>query len=201
VATIESFVLHILHRFSNLQATDEQTVQRELQAALKQADARLFEEAAQHPEYMGMGTTLTMALASGWKLFVLHAGDSRCYLFRAGKLRPLTIDHTLASELARSGVIKPEQVSQHLYRHIVTNILGGGEAGVRVDMQNIDLETGDEVLLCSDGLTDMVPDGQIAAILEAEGEPRLACERLVAEANEQGGRDNITAIVARFEST
>jgi serine/threonine protein phosphatase PrpC len=201
VATVESFVLHILHRFSNLQATDEQTVQKELQAALKQADARLFEEAAQHPEFRGMGTTLTMALASGWKLFVIHAGDSRCYLFRAGKLRQLTTDHTLASELARGGVIKPEQVSRHQFRHIVTNILGGGEAGVRVDVQKTDLETGDEVLLCSDGLTDMLAEDRIAAILAAEGEPRLACERLVAEANEQGGRDNITAIVARFEST
>jgi protein phosphatase len=106
----------------------------------------------------------------------------------------------MADELARGGVIKPEKVREHQYRHIVTNILGGGEAGVRVDMQKTDLETGDEVLLCSDGLTDMLPDDRIAAILAAECEPRLACERLVEEANEQGGRDNITAIVARFQA-
>src|SRR5262249_49912947 len=100
VASIEAFVLHLLKRFSNLRATDEQAVLTDLQEALRQADARIFEETAQRPEWKGMGTTLTMALASGWKLFVIHAGDSRCYLYRGGKLRQLTNDHTMAEELA-----------------------------------------------------------------------------------------------------
>jgi protein phosphatase len=104
VATIENFVLHILKRFSNLQVGDEQAVVKDLQTALQQADARIFEEASHHPEFMGMGTTLTMAFISGWKLFVMHAGDSRCYLLRGGKLRQLTSDHTVAAELARSRV-------------------------------------------------------------------------------------------------
>jgi protein phosphatase len=80
VASIEAFVLHLLKRFSNLQATDEQAVLKDFQAALKQADARLAEEVAHHPEFAGMGTTLTLAFASGWRLFVVHAGDSRCSL-------------------------------------------------------------------------------------------------------------------------
>jgi PPM family protein phosphatase len=200
VATIETFVLHILKRFSNLHTADEQAVLKDFQAALHQADARLFEEAAHHPELTGMGTTLTMAFASGWKLFVVHAGDSRCYLFRQGELRQLTVDHTWAVELARRGVIKPEEVCRHQYRHVVTNVLGGDEAGVRADVLRADLETGDVVLLCSDGLTDMLPDDRIAAVLAAEHEPQAACERLVAEANGKGGRDNITAVVARFEA-
>jgi protein phosphatase len=200
VATIEAFVLHVLRRFSNLQTADEQTVVKDFQAALRQADARLFEEAAHHPELTGMGTTLTMAFTSGWNLFVVHAGDSRCYLFRKGKLRQLTVDHTWAAELARHGVIKPEEVCRNQYRHVVTNILGGTEAGVRVDVQRADLEPGDVVLLCSDGLTDMLPDDWIAATLAAEHEPQSACERLVAEANARGGRDNITAVVARFDA-
>jgi protein phosphatase len=200
VATIEGFVLHLLKRFSNLQATDEQTVLKDFQDALRQADARLAEESAHHPEYAGMGTTLTMAFVSGPKLFVFHAGDSRCYLYRAGQLRQLTIDHTVAAELARQGVIRPEEVCHNRFRHVVTNVLGGTEAkGVHVDVQKVDLEAGDVMLLCSDGLTDMLADDRIAAVLRSEADPRAAAERLVAEANAAGGRDNITAIVARFE--
>jgi protein phosphatase len=200
VTTIETFVLHLLKRFSNLHAADEPAVLKDFQAALQQADARLAEESAHHPEFAGMGTTLTMGFVSGWKLFVFHAGDSRCYLYRGGKLRQLTIDHTVAAELARQGVIKPEEVCHNHFRHVVTNVLGGHEGGVRVDVQKVDLETGDVMLLGSDGLTDMVPDGRIAEILKSEHDPRAACERLVAEANEAGGRDNVTAVVARFEA-
>jgi protein phosphatase len=200
VASIEAFVLHLLKRFSNLQAGDDQAVLREFQAALRQADARLFEEAAHHPELAGMGTTLTMAFASGWTLFVVHAGDSRCYLFHGGVLRQLTADHTMAQELARRGVIRPEDVHMHQYRHVVTNALGGTESGVQAEVHRVNLETGDRLLLCSDGLTDMLAPQQITAVLAAEHEPEAACRRLVAEANEQGGLDNITVIVARFEA-
>ncbi len=199
VASIEAFVLHLLKRFSNLQATDEQAILKDFQAALRQADARLAEEAAHHPEFAGMGTTLTMAFASGWMLFVVHAGDSRCYLFHAGRLRQLTEDHTLAAEMARRGMIKPEEVARHQWRHVVTNVLGGHEAGVRADVQRHHLEAGDVVLLCSDGLTDMVPEGQLSAVLAEETDPAAACRRLVALANEAGGKDNVTAVVARFD--
>jgi protein phosphatase len=200
VATIEAFVLHVLNRFSNLKATDAQAILKDFQAALRQADARIFEETAQHPEWAGMGTTLTLAFVSGWNLFVVHAGDSRCYLFRGGRLQRLTTDHTVAAALARSGVIRSEDIARHRFRHLVTNALGGGRVGVQTDVLKVELETGDAVLLCSDGLTDMLPDDQIAAVLAAEAEPEAACARLVAEASEQGGRDNITAIVARFEA-
>ena len=199
VRTVEAFVLHLLHRFSNIELADEQGVVADLQAALEHADARIFEETAHHPQLAGMGTTLTLALVSAWKLFVMHAGDSRCYLYRGGRLRQLTEDHTLVGELARRGVLSPEEVRHHRLRHVVTNVLGGGEAGVRVDVHRADLEPGDVLLLCSDGLTEMLDDNCIAAVLAAEGEPQRACERLVAEANEAGGRDNITVIVARFE--
>ena len=199
VATIENFVLHILKRFSNLQASDEQAVVKDLQTALLRADARIFEEAAHHPQLLGMGTTLTMAFISGWKLFIMHAGDSRCYLLRGGKLRQLTTDHTVAAELARQGVIRPEDVSHHKFRHVVTSVLGGGESGVQVEVQRADLESGDVLLLCSDGLTEMLADERIAAVLNAEGDLEQVARRLVAEANEQGGKDNITAVVARIE--
>jgi protein phosphatase len=203
VASIEAFALHILRRFSNLAVADEQSVERDFQEALRQADARLCEEAAHHPQFAGMGTTLTLAFATGRRLFVIHAGDSRCYLFRSGKLQQLTIDQTIAAELARRGVIKPEQVSHHQFRHMVTSYLGGmtrSETGMEIFVGKADLQAGDVMLLCSDGLTEMVADDRIAKILAAEREPRVACERLVAEANKEGGKDNVTVIVARFEA-
>lgn len=199
VLTIEGFLLNTLKRYFNLKPPEEQNVMKEFRSALLQADAKVFDEAAQHPELLGMGTTLTMAFAVNWRLFVAHAGDSRCYLFSRGDLHQLTQDHTMVAEMVRLGALSPKEASRHPYRHVVTNVLGGNEPGVQVEMHNLDLAPEDVVFLCSDGLTEMLPDARIAAILKEEQEPRRACERLVAQANEQGGKDNITVIVARFE--
>src|SRR5271166_2619522 len=182
VLNVEEFLLNTLKRFFHLQAPEEPNVMKEFQGAILQADARLFEEASRHPEMIGMGTTLTMAFAVDWRLLVAHAGDSRCYLLSGGKLHQLTHDHTVVAEMVRLGTLTPEGASQHPYRHVVTNVLGGHEPGVLVEMHKLDLEAGDIVLLCSDGLTEMVPDARIAAILQEEQEPRGACEPLVAEA-------------------
>jgi protein phosphatase len=198
VETVEAFVLELLRRFSNLQPSDENGVVRDLCQAMLQADARIAEEVGQHPEFTGMGTTLTMAFTSGRRMFVIHAGDSRCYLMQAGELRQLTEDHTVAAELARQGTIRPEEVRRNKWRHVVTNVLGGAGAGVEVEVHRADVGPGDCVLVCTDGLTDMVDDGQIATVLAQEVEPEAACRRLVDLANAAGGRDNITAIVARF---
>jgi serine/threonine protein phosphatase PrpC len=199
VKTIEDFLLNTLKRFSNLQAGEEQNALRELQNALFQADSRIFEETAKHPEWRGMGTTLTMAFAVNWRLFVAHAGDSRCYFLSGGRLQRLTQDHTMTAEMVRHGILPAEKEAQHPYRHIVTNILGGTERGVRVELHSLDLHADDLLLLCSDGLTEMVSEERIAAILGEEVEPQPACERLVGEANKHGGRDNITVIVARIQ--
>jgi len=199
VETIEEFLLHTLKRFSNLQATEEQNALKELQAALVQADARIFQETARHPEWRGMGTTLTMAFAVNSRLFVAHAGDSRCYLLSNGDFHQLTQDHTFFAELVRRGIVTDTAV-QHPYRHIVTNILGGTEPGVRVELHSLDIHPDDILLLCTDGLTEMVPDSRIAAILRGEKSPQRACQRLIAEANDQGGKDNITAIVTHFKA-
>jgi protein phosphatase len=199
VEAVEAFVLDLLRRFSNLQPTDENGVVNDLREAMLQANARIVEEVGHHPEFTGMSTTLTMAFTSGRRLFVIHAGDSRCYLMHGGELRQLTEDHTMAAELARHGVIRPEEVRRHQWRHVVTNVLGGEGAGVAVEVHLADVGAGDTVLLCTDGLTDMVDDGQIAAVLAEKAEPAAACRRLVDLANVAGGRDNVTAIVARFE--
>jgi len=196
VTCIETFLLNTLKRFSNLQASEEQGVLRDLQDALFQADARIFEESTRHPEWRGMGTTLTMAFAVNWRLFVAHAGDSRAYLYSGNNLQQLTEDHTVTAEMVRRGVLAPQDQERHPWRHVVTNILGGKERGVRAELHSLDLHAGDMLLLCSDGLTDMVPEDRIAAILGAESAPQSACECLVGEANKRGGKDNVTAIVA-----
>jgi protein phosphatase len=105
----------------------------------------------------------------------------------------------MVAEMVRGGNLSPEAASHHPYRHVVTNVLGGPAPGVLVEMHKLDLEAGDVVLLCSDGLTEMVPDARIAVILQGEEQPQRACERLAAEANERGGKDNVTVIVARFD--
>jgi protein phosphatase len=199
VRTIERFVLNTLKWFFRLQGPEEKNVLGEFQAALRQADEALFEEATRHPEFHGMGTTVTMAYGLDHELFVVHVGDSRCYLYRDGRLHRVTRDHTLTAELVRRGSLGPEEAARHPYRHIITNCVGGTEPGVHVEAHKLDLAAGDVILLCSDGLTEMVKDEAIAEVLRAEADPRAACERLVALANEAGGKDNITVVVARFD--
>lgn len=200
VMTIEGFLLNTLNRFANLQASEEKNVMQEFQSAVIQADAKLFKEASEHPEYIGMGTTLTMAFAVNWRLFVAHAGDSRCYLFSKNQLQQLTQDHTVVAEMVREGFLSPGEASHHPSRHVVTNILGGGALGVRVEMHRLDIEAEDLLLMCSDGLTEMVSVERIAAAIREEREPQKVCERLIAEANENGGKDNVTVVVATFHT-
>ncbi len=162
VTAIEDFLLNTLKRFSNLQASEEQGALLALQEALFQADSRIFEETAKHPEWQGMATTLTMAFAVNWRLFVAHAGDSRCYLYSGEKLQQLTQDHTMTAEMARRGIMSADQAARHPWRHVVTNILGGKERGVQVELHSLDLHPDDVLLLCSDGLTEMVSEELIA---------------------------------------
>ncbi len=199
-ACVEEFLLNTFRRFAAAPSADGQSALRELQAALLRADARLFDAADRHPQWRGMGTTLTMAIASGRRLFVAHAGDSRCYLYSGGSLRQLTSDHTFAADMARSGLITRAEQDHHPWRHVVTNLLGGSEHGVRAEVHLLDLHPGDVLLLCTDGLTEMLTDAAIAAVLAAEADPQGACRRLIDEANRSGGVDNVTAVVARFDT-
>ena len=198
VVTIEKFLLNTLNRFFNLKSAEEAVVLAEFQSALMQADARIFAETDQHPELSGMGTTLTMAFAVDWKLYLAHAGDCRAYLFSGGKLQQLTQDHTMAAELVRRGTLTAAEAAQNPYRHIVTNVVGGTQPGVKVEVHKLALEAEDLLLICSDGLNEMVSDDRITEVLRSEPEPRGICERLIAEANAAGGKDNITVVVGIF---
>jgi len=200
VESIEAFALNTLSWFFLLQGTEEHDVLKEFQAALQQADAKVCREAAQHRELAGMGTTLTIAYSVGSRLYVAHVGDSRCYLLHDSELQRLTHDHTVVAEMISRGTLQPEEAAHHRLRHVITNVVGGHDLGVHVECHRIELEADYVLLLCSDGLTEMVSDDRIAAVLQARREPREACECLVAEANENGGKDNITVIAVRYET-
>ncbi len=195
---IEEFVLNTLKWFLHLRGQEGQTLLAEFHAALKQADAAICQQASQHRELWGMGTTLTMAYSIDRDLFIAHVGDSRCYLMREGNLHQLTHDHTLVQEMVRRGHLQPEEASRHHLRHVITNVLGSTEPGVLPEVHKVRLEPGDEMLLCSDGLTEMVSDADIAAMLRSEPDLRRAAERLIGLANENGGKDNVTVVLARF---
>jgi serine/threonine protein phosphatase PrpC len=150
--------------------------------------------AASDPSLDGMGTTLVLALVSGGTAHLAHVGDSRAYLMRAARLRPLTVDHCLAREMARDGLMDSETASAHPFGHALTRALGM-PGNVRAEVAQVDLAQGDRLLLCSDGLTKMVAEAEIAALLEARPEPSDACQALVDAANDAGGYDNISAVV------
>jgi protein phosphatase len=199
--TIESFTLNHLRWFFQLQGAEENDLIGEFQNALRQADARIIEEASRDPQLQGMGTTVTMAYCHNRELFVVHAGDSRCYLFRQGELHQLTRDHTILDQLLTMGIVTPEQAPSHFLRHVITNVVGGAKPGLEVEVHKIELSPHDVVLLCSDGLTEMVHPKQIAAIIKEQTNPKKACQELIETANRNGGKDNVTVIVSRFEST
>jgi PPM family protein phosphatase len=198
VETIEAFALNHLKWFFHLEA-DENHLVSEFQDALRQADARIIQEASRHPELHGMGTTVTMAYILDRELFVVHVGDSRCYLFRNGTLHQITHDHTILDQLLTMGIITPDQAPRHFLRHVITNVVGGEKPGLDVEVHKLELEPEDVVLLCSDGLTEMLSAPQITDILRNQPDSRLACQKLIEEANQNGGKDNVTVIVSRFE--
>ncbi len=198
IDSVESFILDTFKWFAQCKDQDQDRVLADFKSALGQANARVLAEGSQQPELRGMGTTLTLAYSLNDVLFVAHVGDSRCYLCRQGVLHRLTHDHTLVAEMVQAGNLKAEDVAKHRLRHVITNTVGGPESSVKVEVHKVQLESGDRMLLCSDGLTEMVPDEEIKRILQTEAEPERACRLLATRANEAGGKDNITVIVAHF---
>jgi protein phosphatase len=175
-----------------------QQVQDRMAQRLGQVHEALAEQARAEPELAGMGTTMTLACSLGSDLIVCHVGDSRAYLFRQGQLHRLTRDHTLAQALADVGAIRPEQAATHHLRHVLTNALGAGMDKISVEARRLQLKDGDQVLLCTDGLTDMVSDAAVAEVLGQQLRATDACRALVDLALQAGGKDNVTAVLARY---
>jgi PPM family protein phosphatase len=162
------------------------------------ANTRIHELSHSNAEQAGMGTTLTAVYVGEQEVAIAHVGDSRAYCLRNGQLQRLTDDHSLVDELMRQGRLTPEEAVEHPQRSVITRALGP-EGMVEVDTRSVRARPGDVYLLCSDGLTTMIGEDQIAEVLLAHPRLRDAGEALIAAANEAGGRDNITVLLLRLE--
>lgn len=169
-----------------------------LLAAVHFANEVVYRSSCQRPELSGMGTTLTAAWVVGSQAFLAHVGDSRAYLFRGGQLEVLTYDHSYVGELVRSGDLTAEQARLHPHRNILTRALGT-EAEVIVDTRVVGLHTGDRLLLCTDGLLEVVKDEEIAEVLTLKTDLKEAVQSLVRLALERGGPDNVTVVLGAYE--
>ena len=172
---------------------------KRLSSAVHLANKSIYDSAQAHPEQHGMGATLTAAWIDGSKLSIAHVGDSRAYLLRSGNLQQLTSDHSLVAEQVRRGILTPAEAERSEMQSVLLRALGA-HLEIEVDAEEHTLFGRDVLVLCSDGLTRMVTEPEIAGTLQAEPDPAKAAARLVELANEQGGADNVTVLVVRAGS-
>jgi len=165
--------------------------------SISTANSKIFEAAALHPEYAGMGTTLVMALFHDDNVTIAHVGDSRMYRFRNAKLEQLTVDHSLLQEMVQNGYMSEDEATKSLNKNMITRALGIN-IDVEIDIQQQILEVGDILLLCSDGLSDFTSEDDIQTILQKPGNDlNEKSVQLVDKANENGGHDNISVVIIK----
>jgi serine/threonine protein phosphatase PrpC len=177
---------------------DRQQVPERVAAYVQRMQGALREYASRHPEFAGMGTTWTLAYLLPPHGIVVHVGDSRAYLFRDGQLRQITRDETMAQAFIDAG-LEPDSVKK--FGHILLNSFGGDKDQVSAQIHQIEVRPGDQLLLCTDGLSGMVPDDVIGQQLQRRAAPQAACDALVARALENGGKDNVTVVLAVAAAT
>jgi protein phosphatase len=197
IQAITSYVLNTMPWFFRLDGKLEDDLKEELAGALERARDDVQQDATRQG-LQGMGTTLTMAYVLWPRLYVVHVGDSRCYLLRGGELRQLTTDHSMAQQLVDEGALRPEDADDSQWAHVLYNaIVADGSNDMSPDVYKARLRDGDTLLLCTDGLTKHVTEDRIVQLLNGQAEQ--AARRLVDAANDGGGSDNATVVVARFQ--
>jgi protein phosphatase len=197
VSTLVRLVLDTPDWMLQVGDREAQIVMERMAQRYRDVNATLAETARDDPLLRGMGTTMTLACILGTQMVLAHVGDSRAYLHRDRHLFRLSRDHTLAQGLADAGAIGPEEVAGHHLRHILIQALGSGSR-IEPQVQQIYLASGDQVLLCTDGLTEMVDEVTIETLLRGPGSVRDVCQALVEHALQRGGKDNVTVVLARF---
>lgn len=200
LATLVQLVLHYAKWNVRVNERTAWEIVERAERFYRKVDETVIEASQKHPALEGMSTTLTAACSAGDELFVVHVGHSRAYLYRGGLLTRLTRDQTLAQRLAETGRRAPTELAAHDLRHLLTDAIGGHAGEPDIEIQNYLLMDGDVVLLCTNGLTDVVEDDRIAALLRERHSQRLdaQCQTLVDLALERGGPDNITVVLARY---
>ena len=174
-------------------------IRRALEICVDNANRSIFNASDSNPQYSGMGTTLVVGVFHGATLVLGHIGDSRCYRLRNAELSQITKDHSLLQEQIDAGLITQEQASSSTIKNLVTRALGVEDA-VMLELNEHNIEVGDCYLMCSDGLSDMVDDAQIASILGGPIPMEQKADSLVAAANENGGRDNISVLLVEVDA-
>jgi serine/threonine protein phosphatase PrpC len=168
-----------------------------LDSGVKLANKMIYEASRSQSQLNGMGTTLTALQLDGKRLSIAHVGDSRAYLIRGGVIEQLTDDHTIVSEQVARGMITREEAARSDMRNILSKALGIAPE-VDVDMEELTVSEGDQLVLCSDGLSELISDDEILSEVQSSNRPDLACNELVDLANQRGGNDNITVIVVHL---
>lgn len=171
-----------------------------MRAAMIAANRKLSQTVEEHGELAGMGTTFSGLMLAGGKMAIAHIGDSRIYMARAGKVKQITKDHTFVQRLVDTGRITPEEALTHPRRSVLMRVLGDVEDAPEIDLMTLGTKPGDRWLLCSDGLSGVVPDDVLNRILTENGSPADACELLVYEALEHGAPDNVTVVIVDVKS-
>jgi protein phosphatase len=171
-----------------------------LTTAVEKANEKVMRAVQNRPELKGMGTTVVAALFDGERATLVHVGDSRAYLFRDGELRRLTDDHSWVQEQVNAGILSEDEAKSHPLKNVVTRALGGA-AHVSVDLIEVPVRAGDRYLLCSDGLTGMLPDEELYEHFRAAGPLDTTVRSLIEVANTRGGVDNITAILVEVKDS
>jgi len=169
-----------------------------LVAAVHEANRRVYTLSLTRPDYAGMGTTLTAAHLAGGRWWIAHVGDSRAYLYRQGRLRQVTRDHSVVAELVALGYLRADEARTHPQRHLLTRALGL-EATLEVDLYSLEARPEDRLLLCTDGLSSVVSDATMRELLARGGSPAEQAARLAEKALEQGAPDNVTVVVVSLD--
>jgi PPM family protein phosphatase len=175
-------------------------VEEQLRVAIQQANKAILRYGEQQSAARGLGSTVTAALVQNDQAYIANVGDSRTYLLRDQQLTPVTRDHSLVARLVESKQIEPEDVYTHPQRNLIYRSLGAGHKSIEVDIFHQTLQRGDTLLLCSDGLWEMVKQQDLLKVLSEQRSPQKICEILIDMANANGGEDNITAVVVHVSA-
>ncbi len=190
-------LLNSVHWFFQSDTGSEEEFVNGLKNLLRDAHSRVLAESRENQAAAGMGTTLTMAYIHWPAMYVVHAGDSRCYLIRDGVARQITTDHTLARQMVEAGGMKPEDEATSRWSNILWNVVGGhAQRSLLAEVHRVDLCEDDSIVLCSDGLYRYVDGNQISSMLTKQPDASVLCKELVDLANDRGGEDNITVVVS-----
>jgi protein phosphatase len=206
---VANYILNAMDWFFRLNETNETEFEAELKEAFMHSQTVLESEANAIPQRRGMATTLTMAYIDWPKVYVVHVGDTRCYHVQHDSIKQLTTDHTIA-ELAKAATGETDEFiagseedtkPHNPMSHALWNVVGGADKSLDPQISKTELTIGDALLLCSDGLTRYVPDEELLKLINEECHAKDACDKFISLSNERGGKDNITAVLAKFNES